>query len=173
MVMQVLILAIQNAVPYADLGVATAAANFFRSMGGSFGVAIFGAALNARLDGELARSLPASALAQVGDNPAALVSSPEQIRALPADVSAGIVEAMANSIDDVFLLAVPLLLVGFVFALFLKELPLRETAHVGRAESQPTDQASRQAGDQPDDLTSRQAGDQPDDQLVDPAPASP
>jgi MFS family permease len=197
MVMQVLILAIQNAVPYADLGVATAAANFFRSMGGSFGVAIFGAALNARLDGELARSLPASALAQVGDNPAALVSSPEQIRALPADVSAGIVEAMANSIDDVVLLAVPLLLVGFVFALFLKELPLRETAHVGRAESQPTDQASRQAGDQPDDLTSRQAGDQPDDQasrqagdqpddltsrqagdqpddqLVDPAPASP
>jgi EmrB/QacA subfamily drug resistance transporter len=134
MVMQVLILAIQNSVPYADLGVATSAANFFRSLGGAFGVAVFGAALTARLNTELARYLPPSALEQVGDDPAALVSSPAQIRALPDELRSGIIQAMANSIDDVFLLAVPLLVVGFVLALFLRELPLRETVHVGRAE---------------------------------------
>ncbi len=53
MTMQVLVLAVQNAVDYSDLGVATSGATFFRSIGGSFGVAIFGAIFSNRLESEL------------------------------------------------------------------------------------------------------------------------
>jgi hypothetical protein len=127
MVMQVLVLAVQNAVPYADLGVATAAATFFRSMGGSFGVAVFGAILNTRMAEELPRLV--AALAQAGGRTSQLLSSPAQIRLLPPAVMNGIIEALARSIHSVFLWAIPLLLAGFVLSWFLDEIPLRETVH--------------------------------------------
>ena len=129
MVMQVLVLAVQNTVPYADLGVATAAATFFRSMGGSFGVAVFGAILNTRMAEELPRLVPAAALAQAGGRTSQLLSSPAQIRLLPPAVMNGIIEALARSIHSVFLWAIPLLLAGFVLSWFLDEIPLRETVH--------------------------------------------
>jgi predicted MFS family arabinose efflux permease len=135
MVMQVLVLAIQNAVGQRDLGVATSSANFFRSMGGSFGVALFGAILNARLAYELPRLLPESS----GGDFRSLLNSPEQIRALPADVAAAVVEAVSRSVTTLFLWAVPLVIVGFVLALFLREIPLRTTAHVGRSTGTQSD----------------------------------
>ena len=131
MIMQVLVLAVQNAVPYADLGVATAAATFFRSMGGSFGVAVFGAILNTRMAAELPQLLPAAALAQVGGRASQLLSSPAQIRLLPPPIMHGIIEALSRSIHSVFVWAVPLLLAGFVLAWFLPEIPLRDTVHAG------------------------------------------
>ena len=131
MVMQVLVLAVQNAVPYADLGVATSGATFFRSMGGSFGVAIFGAILNARMAQELPRLLPAAVLAEVGGRTGQLLSSPAQLRLLPPSTMDGIVEALSRSIHSVFLWAVPLLLAGFALSWFLDEIPLRETVHAG------------------------------------------
>ena len=129
MVMQVLVLAVQNAVPYADLGVATAAATLFRSMGGSFGVAVFGAILNTRMAEELPRLVPAAALAQAGGRTSQLLSSPAQIRLLPPAVMNGIIKALTRSIHSVFLWAIPLLLAGFVLSWFLDEIPLRETVH--------------------------------------------
>lgn len=134
MTMQVLVLAVQNAVAHRDLGVATSAVTFFRSMGGSFGVAVFGAVLSARLRDELPRLLPAGALPGVGDRVGSLVNSPEQIRALPAPVADAIAEAMARSVSSVFLAAVPVLLVGFAVSWLLRELPLRETAHIAALE---------------------------------------
>ena len=132
MVMQVLVLAVQNAVAYADLGVATSAATFFRSMGGSFGMAVFGAILNTRMAEELPRLVPAAALAQVGGRTSQLLSSPAQIRLLPPAVMNGIIEALSRSIHSVFLWAVPLLLAGFALSWFLDEIPLRETVHTGQ-----------------------------------------
>ena len=75
MVMQVSLLAIQNAVDYRDLGVATSSAQFFRSLGGSFGVALFGAIMNARLLAELPANVPAEA---PGRSPRRDVRAPEQ-----------------------------------------------------------------------------------------------
>ena len=135
MVMQVLVLAVQNAVPYADLGVATGAATFFRSMGGSFGVAVFGAILNTRMAEELPRLVPPAALAVVGGRTSELLSSPAEIRLLPPAVMNGIVEALARSIHSVFLWALPLLLAGFALSWFLDEIPLRETVHAGSPNS--------------------------------------
>jgi hypothetical protein len=78
LVMQVLVLAVQNAVPRRHLGTATSAAQFFRSIGGTVGVATFGALVNAR---------PASRLAGLdlpgGIDPQALLSSPTEIARLP------------------------------------------------------------------------------------------
>ncbi len=128
---QVLVLAVQNAVAHRDLGVATSSATFFRSMGGSFGVAVYGAILNHRLTVELPALLPASALAAAGDaNVNRLMSSPAAIRALPLPVRQGIVEALTRGIHSVFLWTLPLLAIAFAVAWWLKEIPLRDTAHV-------------------------------------------
>jgi EmrB/QacA subfamily drug resistance transporter len=134
MVMQVLILAVQNAVEPRDLGVATSASTFFRQMGGSFGVAIFGAIMTSTITRELPGLLPPDT-PQTGD-PAALrglLNSPEAIRALPPAISDAVIEALSRGIHNVFLWAVPLLVAGFVIAWFIRELPLRETVNVGHA----------------------------------------
>jgi EmrB/QacA subfamily drug resistance transporter len=124
MVMQVLILAVQNSVDRPDLGVATGAATFLRSMGGSFGVALFGAVLSNRLATNLAELLPGGSLPS-GVSPSTLKGSPAVILSLPDAVRSAVVEAFARSIDTVFLAAVPIALLGFVLTLFLHEAPLR------------------------------------------------
>ena len=131
MVMQVTLLAIQNAVEYRDLGIATSSAQFFRSMGGSFGVAIFGAIMNARLLGELPNQLPVEVVSALGGEVTTLLSSPEAIRALPEEVAGGITVALAAAIQEVFLWAAPISAVGFALSWFLKEIPLCETVGSG------------------------------------------
>ncbi len=130
MVMQVLVIAVQNAVEYRDLGVATSTNAFFRSLGGAFGTAIFGAVLTARLNDLLPRLLPSGA---AGIDPAVLMGSPEQIRALSPDVQRAVVDAFAGGVSSVFLWAVPFAALGFLIVLFIPEFPLRDTAHVGAA----------------------------------------
>jgi len=119
----VLVLAVQNAVAQRDLGAATSAVTFLRTMGGAFGAAVFGAVLNARLTVELADRLPSSALRDI--DPARLQGSPEQIRALPAQVQDGVVRAFEASLQTVFLVAAPIALAAFVLIWWLRELPLQ------------------------------------------------
>jgi EmrB/QacA subfamily drug resistance transporter len=135
MLMQVPVLAVQNAVKHKDLGIATGGVNLFRSLGSAFGVAIFGSILNNRLMYELKHTIPAKALGQI--NPSSLTASPAQLKALPADIHAGVVHAFSLSIDSVFLWAVPLVFVSFVVSWLLQEIPLREYAHVGTEEAGP------------------------------------
>ena len=125
--MQVTLLVVQNSVAHRDLGVATGAVQFFRQMGGAFGVAAFGAVLNHRLAADLPAQVPAPALAEVGGEIGALLSSPAAIRALPPAVAAGVAAAVESAIHAVFLWAVPPMVLGFGLAWFLKEIPLRET----------------------------------------------
>lgn len=123
MVMQVIVLAVQNAAPPGDLGIATAGVNLFRSMGSAFGVAIFGAILANRLSVELPRHVPASALE--GIDAATLTSSPEQLQALPPAVHDGVIIAFSNALHIVFLCALPVVLIGFGLTWLLREQPLR------------------------------------------------
>jgi EmrB/QacA subfamily drug resistance transporter len=129
MVMPVINVAVQNAVPYRDLGTATSAANFFRTMGGAVGVAVFGAVLAARLNSELARLLPADAIDR-GLNAELIANRPEQIRALPDALAVPVIEALSRSIGAVFLVTVPVAALAFVIALFLRHVPLRDSAGV-------------------------------------------
>jgi EmrB/QacA subfamily drug resistance transporter len=131
MIIQVMVLAVQNSVPHNDMGTATATEQFVRSMGGVFGVAAFGAILNNRLEYYLPRLLPAGAARTL--NTSAIVGSPDQIRKLAAPVQHAVISSLAHGIHVVFLCAFPLVVASFLVTFLLKEIPLRETAHVGSA----------------------------------------
>ncbi|MDN3267828.1 MFS transporter [Streptomyces sp. MA15] len=124
LVMQVLVLIVQNAVPYEDLGVATSGATFFRSIGASFGVAVFGAIFTGRLDDQLTAALRGADLPP-GVSPGTLEADPRGIGALPPALRPAALDAYSTAITDVFLYAVPIALLGFALAWFLKEDPLR------------------------------------------------
>jgi hypothetical protein len=118
--MQVLVLAVQNAVDYTFLGVATSGATLFRSIGGSIGVSLFGAIFANQLATNLASRVPPGAAVPDATDPAT-------IAALPDAVHAAYVEAFATSIRPVFLAAAFIAAVAFVLTWFLEELPLRRT----------------------------------------------
>lgn len=118
--MQVLVLIVQNTSNFEDLGVATSGVTFFRTIGSSFGAAIFGSLFANFLKGRMA-----SALAASGAPPDA-VSSPGALHHQPANVAAPIVQAYSESLSDVFFWAAPVAVVGFILALFLREVPLRD-----------------------------------------------
>ncbi|MFF4797142.1 MDR family MFS transporter [Streptomyces sp. NPDC001351] len=124
LVMQVLVLIVQNAVSYEDLGVATSGATFFRSIGASFGVAIFGTVFASRLGDKLTDAFRGVRL-PAGVSADALKSDPRGIGTLPPALRGPALHAYAASITDVFLYAAPVALLGFVLAWFLKEDKLR------------------------------------------------
>jgi EmrB/QacA subfamily drug resistance transporter len=111
MTMPTLTLAVQNAAPMADLGVATSSVNFFRSLGGSLGVAVFGAVMTSKVTGIDAR----------------LLNSPAAIRQLPEGPRTAVIDALASGVHAVFVWAIPVVVVAAVVAWLLKELPLRTT----------------------------------------------
>ncbi len=124
LVMQVLVLIVQNAVSYEDLGVATSGATFFRSIGASFGVAVFGTVFANRLGDKLADAFRGARLPS-GASVDAIKSDPRGIGTLPAALRPRALEAYASSITDVFLYAAPVALLGFVLSWFLREDKLR------------------------------------------------
>jgi EmrB/QacA subfamily drug resistance transporter len=127
LILQVLVIAVQNAADYADLGVATSGVTFFRSIGGSFGVAIFGSLFSARLATGLAHALAGVRL-PAGFSAASAQSHPTLLARLPAALRAGVLDAYSSALDRVFLYAVPVAVAAFVLAWFLREVPLRSTA---------------------------------------------
>jgi EmrB/QacA subfamily drug resistance transporter len=141
--MQVLTLIVQNTSSYQDLGVATSGVTFFRTLGGSFGASVFGSLYS----NFLKERLPAAAAA-AKINPSAL-ATPEALHRLPSARIAPVVHAYATSLQHVFIWAVPVAAVGFVTALFLREVPLRGTAQasagdIGDAFAMPTQESSLQ-----------------------------
>ncbi|MER6617611.1 MDR family MFS transporter [Streptomyces xantholiticus] len=124
LVMQVLVLVVQNAVGYEDLGVATSGATFFRSIGASFGVAIFGTIFINRLEHKLTDAL-AGQQVPPGAGPAELAADPRAVAELPADLRPSVLQAYSTAITDVFLYAVPLVALAFLIAWFLTEDKLR------------------------------------------------
>ena len=136
--MQVLVLIVQNTSSFEDLGVATSGVTFFRTIGSSFGAAIFGSLFTNFLHVRIGPALAAG-----GASPAA-ANSPEALHRLPHAQAAPIVAAYAASLTQVFLWAVPVALVGFTLALFLREVPLRDigqnAADLGDGFAMPTTQ---------------------------------
>ncbi|HEX3488413.1 MAG TPA: MDR family MFS transporter [Streptosporangiaceae bacterium] len=127
MILQVLVIAVQNATDYADLGAATSGATFFRSIGGSFGVAVFGSVFSARLTAGLHSAL-AGAHLPPGFKASTVQANPTVLRRLPLGLHDAIRHAYASAVDRVFLYAVPVAVAAFVLSWFLREVPLRRTA---------------------------------------------
>ncbi|MFE1029626.1 MDR family MFS transporter [Streptomyces sp. NPDC058818] len=131
--MQVLTIAVQNTVDYADLGTATSGVTFFRTLGSSFGTAVFGTIYANALGPNLRDGVSAAAGTGAAD-PAAIsraATSPEGVHRLPPDASVPIVGAYADTIQTVFLWTVPVAALGFLVALFLKQVQLRDSARLG------------------------------------------
>jgi EmrB/QacA subfamily drug resistance transporter len=127
LILQVLVIAVQNTVDYADLGAATSGVTFFRSIGGSFGVSVFGAIFTNQLVHNLAGALHGVRLPP-GFSPATIESNRNVLKRLPADVQHDVLHAYSISLHPVFLAAVPVALAAFVLSWFLREVPLRTAA---------------------------------------------
>src|SRR3954452_24486781 len=123
LVMQVLVLVVQNDAEPRNIGVATSTATFFRSVGGSFGVAIFGTIFASRLAHQLAH-LPPAVVDRLGSG---VHLSPAAARALPAAVHADFLQAFAHALSGVFLIGMVLAIVPFALSWLLPEVPLRTT----------------------------------------------
>ena len=150
-------ISVQNAVPHNLLGVVTSATQFYRSVGGALGLAVLGsymanrfaAGLSDSLSPEVRRALPEEQLAEMSNNPQALVN-PEALAGLKTSLAdrgeegteilsnllMTLRESLAGAISDVFVLGAITLAVGFVATIFLKEVPLR-TRGPERERSEP------------------------------------
>jgi EmrB/QacA subfamily drug resistance transporter len=122
-VMQVLVIIVQNAVPHSELGVATSGATFFRSIGGSFGTAIFGAIFSNVLVGNLTTHLHGVHL-PAGFS--AADATPALLARLPAVIHAGFVAGYAESIQTVFIVAVPIAALAFLATWLIPQVELKK-----------------------------------------------
>ena len=145
--MPLYIIAVQNAVPHAVLGIATSTTNFFRQIGGAFGLAIFGSVMNSRFYSEFVAALPpqikgvipSEQLASLASNPRVLVSVEAQSymkslfaafgtqgAALFEQVLSTLRQALNSALAEVFLLGLAVTILAFIINIFLKEIPLRK-----------------------------------------------
>jgi EmrB/QacA subfamily drug resistance transporter len=129
--MQVLTIIVQNTVEYRDLGVATSGVTFFRTMGSAFGAAVFGTIYANHLAPNLAKAVVAT-----GADPTQ-ITSPTGVQALPPAQRAAVVAAYADTLQTVFATAIPVAVIAFVVALFLKQVPMRGLTRPGASEIGP------------------------------------
>jgi EmrB/QacA subfamily drug resistance transporter len=133
--MQTIVIALQNAVDFKDMGVATSANTFFRSIGGTIGVTIFGTIYSSRLahymqDG-IAKLTTTNPKALAGATPEAfeqLRNNTSVIKTFSPELQATIFHGFVQAFHVVFLCAVPVTTLGFFIAFFLRETPLKTSA---------------------------------------------
>jgi EmrB/QacA subfamily drug resistance transporter len=137
--MQTYTLVVQNSVSQRDMAVATSATQLSRSIGAAVGLAVLGTILSQGLASSMAKYLPASALKQFqasGSSTAGAVFDPAQLAHLPAAIAAGIRHGLADALHPVFMAGLPIIAIAFIATLFIREVPLRQTAHVAAGRGQ-------------------------------------
>ncbi len=146
--MQTIVIALQNSVEFKDMGVATSSNTFFRSLGSVFGTALFGAILTNRLShylasnfAELAVKNPDAAAAVDPTQLEAIQNNTSLIATLPAQVQTAVLDAFVHSFHIVFIVAAPVVAVGFFVALFLRETPLRTSEDYAAARNESAGEA--------------------------------
>jgi hypothetical protein len=123
LLMQITSLMAQNSVQLKDIGVASSSRLFFQQIGGSIGVSVFGAIFARRLTDVLSVRLPGAHLNAPGGQ-----INPATVAGLPPGIRHDVFFAVAHAIDGVFIWALPAMVLAFVVALFIKEIPLRGAA---------------------------------------------
>ncbi len=132
--MQVMTLAVQNSIDPKDMGTATSVVTFFRSMGASFGTAIFGALITSRLTYYLSQNLPVAARDHISTT--GIQQGMSAIAHIPPVILHDILTAFSSAFSDVFLWSVPFGVLTFFVALLLREAPLRSrTREVAEGEA--------------------------------------
>src|SRR2546428_1824385 len=139
--MQTFTLVVQNSVSREDMAVATSATQLSRSIGAAVGLAILGTILTQGMQTAMGKYLPASVLHQLqssgGGATATAVFDPSQLAHLPPAIAAGIRHGLADALHPVFLAGLPIIAVSFIATLFIREVELRQTAHVTAGRRSP------------------------------------
>ncbi len=131
--MQTYTLVVQNSVSRHDMAVATSATQLSRSIGAAIGLAVLGTILSQGMSSSLPKYLPAGAAAKLqmsGTGSAGAIFDPSQLAHLPNAIAMGIRHGLADALHPVFLAGLPILTVALIATLFIREVPLRQTAHV-------------------------------------------
>jgi EmrB/QacA subfamily drug resistance transporter len=139
MAMQQYTLVVQNSVERRDLGVATASSQFFRNVGSTVGIALFGTVLTSGLAAAIAGHLPPAVAARMpaGSADVGSVLDPSALAQLPPVVADAVRQGLAEQLHEVFLIGLPIVAFVLVATLAIKALPLRETAHAEPEHVQP------------------------------------
>ena len=141
---------VQNAVPAQDLGTATSSNNYFREVGATLGIAIFGTLFTTRLTENLTEVFTGAGASPEQAGEATATIDPSVLSTLPDELRSGVVDAYADALAPVFWYLVPFILLAFVLAIFLKQIPLSDTAGlvargeaIGGAEAEELEEAQR------------------------------
>ncbi|GAA4233857.1 MDR family MFS transporter [Actinomadura meridiana] len=134
--LQIMILAAQNAASTADLASTTSGVSFFRNLGGAMGVAAFGAILTSRVASEIASGFRSAGISRPSGG--STLGSPDEIAKLPQPIRDIVRDAFTSSLETVFLVGVPVALLGLLAVFAMKELPLRGSSHRGKDTPTPT-----------------------------------
>ncbi|WP_314148626.1 MDR family MFS transporter [uncultured Leifsonia sp.] len=149
LIMQVVVLVVQNAVPASQLGTATSTNNYFREVGAALGTAVFGTLFTTRLTENLTDVFTKAGASASDAAGATSTISPEVLNALPEPIHTGVVDAYANALAPVFWYLLPFIAVAFLLALFLKQIPLSDQAGlVARGEAIGGEEAERLEAEQ-------------------------
>lgn len=140
--MQVIVLATQNGVDYKNLGTATSAVSFFRTMGGAVGTSFFGSILVNRLSYNIPLVLPKGVHVPPSLAKGAISGSPAALSGLPHALHSALLQAFVNSLHVMFLAAVPFGVLAFIFTFFLPEKPLRTASHGKKGQGTGADRRS-------------------------------
>ena len=144
LIMQVVVLVVQNAVPAAQLGTATSTNNYFREVGAALGTAVFGTLFTTRLTDNLTAVFTKAGASASDAAGATSTLSPEALNKLPEAVHTGVVNAYADALAPVFWYLLPFIAVAFLLALFLKQIPLSDQSGlVARGEAIGGEEAER------------------------------
>ena len=150
LIMQVVVLVAQNAVPATQIGTATSTNNYFREMGASLGVAVFGTIFTTRLTENLTGVFTGAGASAEEASAATSTIDPQVLNALPDEIREGVVTAYADALAPVFWYLLPFIAIALLLSLFLKQIPLSDTAGmvargeaVGGAEAEELEAASR------------------------------
>jgi hypothetical protein len=126
--MQVIVLVVQNSVPAEQIGTATSTNNYFREVGASLGVAVFGSIFTTRLSESLTTAFTGAGASAEQASQSTRTLDPEALSQLPEQLKDAIVNAYADSLAPVFWYLLPFLGVALILALTLKQIPLSDTA---------------------------------------------
>ncbi|MFG6503024.1 DHA2 family efflux MFS transporter permease subunit [Microbacterium sp. P05] len=144
LIIQVVVLVVQNAVPAAQIGTATSTNNYFREVGAALGTAVFGTLFTTRLTENLTQVFTDAGASPEQAGQATSTIDPSVLDTLPDALREGVVNAYADALAPVFWYLVPFIAIAFVLALLLKQIPLSDVAGlVARGEAIGGDEAER------------------------------
>ncbi|GCE37906.1 Permeases of the major facilitator superfamily [Rhodococcus wratislaviensis] len=149
LIIEIVVLVVQNAVPAAQIGTATSTNNYFREVGAALGTAVFGTIFTASLTENLRKVFTDAGASSADGADLTATLSPEMLNTLPESVHAGVVTAYADALAPVFWFLLPFIGVAFLLSLFLRQIPLSDFAGlIARGEAITGEEAERLEAEQ-------------------------